>query len=162
MWVKISLFSANLASKILLRSGIQDNQGTSGLQKLKSPLSDNPKLVNTKKDTLCKLYTRGKCRHRDECRFDHPKMCNKFRSFGLKIFNEKGCENNNCKFFHPNACRDSIKNNTCPRPDCWFFHITDREVRHPPGNGKRIPTSKQLKAALSSMQQESGTNYQQI
>ena len=50
-------------------------------------------------------------------------MCNKFRSFGLRKFHEKGCENMKCAYFHPNACRDSMKNRTCPRNDCRFYHL---------------------------------------
>ena len=44
------------------------------------------------------------------CRFNHPKICHKFRAFGLKLHNDKGCEKSDCPFFHPNACRDSLKN----------------------------------------------------
>ena len=83
------------------------------------PLTTNDK---PKPKTLCKFYQKGKCRHNDNCRFDHPKICYKFRAFGLKTHNEKGCETN-CSYFHPNACRDSLKTKTCPREECRFYHL---------------------------------------
>ena len=43
---------------------------------------------------------------------------------GLSTFNEKGCSNKNCAYFHPNACRDSLKTKTCPRSECRFYHLT--------------------------------------
>ena len=48
----------------------------------------------------------------DECSFRHPKICNKFKQFGDTKNNEKGCDEI-CDFFHPNACRNSLKNKTC-------------------------------------------------
>ena len=71
----------------------------------------------------CRFYAKGKCRHNKDCRFNHPKICFKFQSFGLKSNHEKGCEKTNCSYFHPNACRDSLKTRTCPREDCRFFHL---------------------------------------
>ena len=77
-----------------------------------------------KKTTLpiCKFYQKGKCRHNENCRFEHPKICYKFRAFGLKTDNEKGCESS-CSFFHPNACKDSLKSKNCPREECRFYHL---------------------------------------
>ena len=36
--------------------------------------------------------------------------------------NDRGCEHS-CKFYHPNACRDSLKDRKCSRNDCRFFHL---------------------------------------
>ena len=92
------------------------NMGASGSKPTNQtvdPLTTNDK---PKPKTLCKFYQKGKCRHNDNCRFDHPKICYKFRAFGLKTHNEKGCETN-CSYFHPNACRDSLKTKTCKVSD---------------------------------------------
>ena len=83
----------------------------------------NNKTTQKAQKALCKFYQKGKCRHNENCRFDHPKICYKFRAFGSKKFNEKGCEEANYKFFHPNACRDSLKTRTCPRSECRFYHL---------------------------------------
>ena len=37
--------------------------------------------------------------------------------------NAKGCTGKNCGFFHPNACRNSLKDKTCTYKDCRFYHI---------------------------------------
>ena len=57
-------------------------------------------------------------------RFTNIKTLLSYLSFGLSTFNEKGCSNKNCAYFHPNACRDSLKTNTCPRSECRFYHLT--------------------------------------
>ena len=77
---------------------------------------------------LCKFYVKGKCPHNNDCRFSHPRICNKFRSFGLKIHNDKGCDNQKCQFLHPNACRDSLKTKSCHRDDCRFYHLKGTKI----------------------------------
>ena len=81
-----------------------------------------------KSNSICKFYVKGKCRHNENCRFEHPKICFKFRSFGIKEHNEKGCDDENCSFLHPNACRDSLKTKTCTRQDCRFYHLKGTKI----------------------------------
>ena len=50
-------------------------------------------------------------------------MCKKFRQFGDKISNVKGCDEK-CGFFHPNACRNSLNDKTCTYKECRFFHLS--------------------------------------
>ena len=48
--------------------------------------SEDPQKLDPKfdpKKTLCKFYANGSCKYKHECRFDHPKMCNKFIKNGL-------------------------------------------------------------------------------
>ena len=90
---------------------------------LKMPNCNQDKKSEKPDKPTCKFHAKGKCRHEGNCRFSHPKICHKFRAFGLKIHNNKGCENKNCSYFHPNACRDSLKHKTCPRADCRFYHL---------------------------------------
>ena len=92
------------------------------------PTKNNKEAHTSKTKAICKFYVKGKCRHNENCRFEHPKICYKFRSFGLKENNEKGCENKNCNFLHPNACRDSIKTKTCTRQDCRFYHLKGTKI----------------------------------
>ena len=42
---------------------------------------------------LYKFYKNGQCKRAKECRFDHPAIRKKFRQFGPKTSNDKGCEN---------------------------------------------------------------------
>ena len=94
--------------------------GQSGLNKNLLPADRNQDLKSKK--TLCKFYRNGRCKYGVDCKFDHPKMCHKFKQFGDKKFNEKGCVEN-CSFFHQNVCRDSQKSKTCSRENCRFFHL---------------------------------------
>ena len=71
---------------------------------------------------ICKFYKNGKCKNNKDCQFEHPRICKKFWAFGLKKFNEKGCDEK-CGEFHTNACLDSLQNKTCPRKDCRFFYL---------------------------------------
>ena len=86
----------------------------------RSDAASNP--PNFKKKETCRFYARGKCNRKNDCRFDHPAICKKFRQFGSKSSDPKGCEGK-CSAFHPNACRSSLLNRTCSFKDCRFFHL---------------------------------------
>ena len=81
-----------------------------------SPLLPKDKKVkqappkNSRSDVqICKFYQNGRCNKKEnESRFKHPKLCRKFNQFGPLINSNKGC-NGECGFFHPIACRNSIK-----------------------------------------------------
>ena len=80
------------------------------------------KIYTDKKD-ICYFYTTNKCKFGKDCRKAHPKMCPKFKKFGLKKFNKNGCEES-CENYHPKACFEAMKTKTCNRNDCKFFHLT--------------------------------------
>ena len=85
-----------------------------------------PKITKNKTEViLCKFYKNGRCnKNKSECKFDHPKICHKFNQFGPKNGINKGCDEN-CGFFHPNACRNSVKDRTCRYSECRFYHLKD-------------------------------------
>ena len=87
-----------------------------------APSVEKRKLDPTKKKEVCKFYTNGKCRRGQECRFQHPAICKKFRTSGSKSSNPNGCDGK-CEAFHPNACRNSLRNKTCSFQDCRFYHL---------------------------------------
>ena len=122
----LNILDNSLAFSINISTLLHPKDTPAGHSKQANPSSDgntDPKSNNKNSNKpLCKVYAKGHCRHKEGCRFDHPKICFKFRSFGLKSINEKGCENQKCSFLHPNACRDSLKTKTCPREECRFFH----------------------------------------
>ena len=84
--------------------------------------SKGPNPNQKKQKEICRFYARGNCNRGGECRFEHPTICKKFRQFGTKSSDPKGCDGN-CKTFHPNACRGSLFNRTCSFRDCRFFHL---------------------------------------
>ena len=47
--------------------------------------------------------------------------------FGPKNGINKGCDET-CGFFHPNACRNSVKDRTCSYSACRFFHLKDTKL----------------------------------
>ena len=100
----------------------------SKIQKLAPNQNENQH--KTKDKELCRFYARGQCTRRQDCRFDHPNICKKFRQFGSNTNDKKGCDGK-CAAFHPNACRNSVRNRTCSWKDCKFFHLkgTKRTVR---------------------------------
>ena len=80
----------------------------------------NPKREENPKGDVCRFYANGRCKYNVECRFQHPKICPKFRQNG--DCEVKGC-GGDCEFFHPNVCRNSLKDKTCPYTVCRFFHL---------------------------------------
>ncbi len=97
---------------------------TPSKSEVKNTNTPNMKFENGK---LCKFYNKGKCTKGKKCNFEHPEICKAFRKFGLKKYNAKGCDGK-CEFLHPNTCRDSLKNRSCPRQDCRFFHLKGTKV----------------------------------
>ena len=86
----------------------------------KSDKSGRSDKSDKKKKEICRFYNNGKCRFNTDCRFQHPKICPKFRQHG--DCKSKGCSGN-CDFLHPNVCRNSLKDRTCFYPECRFFHL---------------------------------------
>ena len=105
--------------------------GPSGITK-ENPIGTNPndehlKDASTKvkfnTENVCHFFATNKCKFGKDCIKSHPKLCNKFKRFGLVKFNKNGCTED-CEFYHPKACFESMKTKTCKRHDCKFFHIT--------------------------------------
>ena len=88
-----------------------------------NPGTKMPNRTNqNKKKELCRFYGRGQCNRSKECRFDHPVICKKFKLYGSKSTDPKGCDGK-CSAFHPNACRSSLLSKTCPFNECRFYHL---------------------------------------
>ena len=79
-------------------------------------------------ENVCQFFASNKCRFGKECRKEHPKICNKFKKFGLNKFNKNhGCKDE-CEFFHPRACYEAMKTKTCKRTACKFYHIAGTKL----------------------------------
>jgi hypothetical protein len=100
---------------------------------------------------ICHFYTINKCKFGKDCRKGHPKICIKFKKFGLKKFNKSGCEEN-CENFHPKACFEAMKTKTCKRINCKFFHIsgTKKEEGALASSSSSIKTSNTFSPVASS------------
>ena len=134
----------------------QDTSSGSGSDTETGDLKD----PNSKKEPLaqkpvCKFFTNGKCKFNKECRFQHPKICQKFRHHGDSKYDANGCDGK-CDEFHPNACRNSLKSKTCTYKECRFYHIkgtktiergnvTSQGSQHKKGNSKASGKGNQLK-----------------
>jgi hypothetical protein len=56
------------------------------------------------------------------CNYSHPKICQKFATFGSK--NQRGCKKGrDCQYYHPFLCWNTIKNVACKRDSCRFHHL---------------------------------------
>lgn len=113
--------------------------GSSGTQTDKK--TENGKVATPKtkfnKDNVCYFYATNKCKFGKECRKEHPKICNKFKKHGLKKFNKAAGCNEECEFYHPMACFESMKTKTCKRTDCKFYHILGTKKEEAPnGNAQ--------------------------
>ena len=83
------------------------------------------KSKDEKRDRICRFYLNGKCKHGGECRFEHPKICPKFRQDG--DCEVKGC-GGGCDFIHPNVCHSSLRDKTCTYRECRFFHLKGTKI----------------------------------
>ena len=128
----------NEAIKKNLDKAAENAPGTSADKKSDRPSS--PKF--DAKDTLakfnpanvCQFFANNKCWFGKKCRKDQPKLCIKFKKFGLKKINKNEC-NEECESYHPRACFESIKSKTCKRSDCKFYHLNGTKREEVPNNG---------------------------
>ena len=95
-------------------SGTQSdkNIGVEKKEKLETPK------VKFNKENVCYFYATNRCKFGKDCRKEHPKICNKFKKFGLKKFNKNNGCSEDCDHYHPMACFESMKTKTCKRPEC--------------------------------------------
>ena len=85
---------------------------------------------NAGKDNICEDYKRRKCLHGrtgellvngERCSKNHPPRYRRLCNFGPN--NREGCNRGQqCWYWQPRLCRDSVKNQLCVK-DCTFFHM---------------------------------------
>ena len=127
--------------------------------------------TSAKRDEVCRFYLNGKCRYKGDCRFEHPKICPKFRQDG--DCEVKGC-GGGCEFLHPNVCHSSLRDKTCTYQECKFFHLkgtktVERVSKHGNSNnpswrtdqGNSKLASKNGQPSLSQRTRKKGTNPKQ-
>jgi hypothetical protein len=126
----------NLQSQ--LESSTSTDAETAGGKISSRGVTDTKTPAKNKKKELCRFYARGRCNRNRDCRFGHPDLCKKFKLFGSKSTDPKGCDGK-CNLFHPNACRNSLLSRTCSFKDCRFFHLKGTRLSDPDlsGNGRQ-------------------------
>ena len=82
--------------------------------------------------SLCKHYTRNRCKKGADCKYGHPKVCNVFSKYGpLRKSNPQGCAKD-CGLFHMKEiwCQNAIKFGDCKwGNDCKYKHIKGTKMR---------------------------------
>lgn len=116
---------------------------------------------NDKKNTVCKFFRKGKCQFGisgKECKFTHPKLCNKFTRHGTR--QPRGCnKGKKCEYFHPTMCINSLRKSECFDEQCHFYHIKGT-VRHRDSRKfqERIVADKTPEAQPTKLQQNNTPN----
>ena len=79
---------------------------------------------NLRNKRNCRYHLSGKCRYtKNECRFEHPKLCRYF--IRQKDDPRWGCKKRNCAFYHPKLCYDLENYGDCNRRNCKYYHRTN-------------------------------------
>ena len=83
-----------------------------------SGTKDDTKVINKTIKPVCRFHKYKKCNNKKTCKFDHPKICNKYMQHGLHKTNpEKGCKKSDCQLYHPPLCYGSMKYRECRTKD---------------------------------------------
>ena len=104
-------------------SGTQNLEPKNGTQKVAKVEEAEKDKAKFNRDNVCHFYATNRCKFGKDCRKAHPKICNKFKKFGLKKFNKNNGCTEDCDQYHPMACFESMKTKTCKRHECNFYHI---------------------------------------
>ena len=140
-------------------SNAKDKDGTPVPEASNKDLTNHP--GSTERKEVCCFYTNGRCRRGQDCRFDHPAICKKFRKSGSKSNDSNGCDGK-CKAFHPNACRNSLRNRTCSFKECRFYHLKGTKFLNKGNNQtQNQPSNKNWRSSQNQNQNRNNQNQNQ-
>ena len=78
-------------------------------------INNNNNKSATQKE-VCWHWKNRKCKNKTDCKYDHPEQCKDMLESGL-------CKDSKCKLVHPKICRNLFFRKYCSRGDsCWFIH----------------------------------------
>ncbi len=104
-------------------------------------MAQNAKTVGKEK-SVCQFHLQGRCIHGrfgNKCKKSHPALCRKYILKG-----EPGCSlGSDCRYTHPRLCVKSLQNNSCPRVNCFLYHVTGSSRPNLPKNKEDTPTTEQ-------------------
>jgi hypothetical protein len=78
---------------------------------------------------VCSRHRRGTCqfgRKGEGCRYSHPKICR------AMLLHGSCAAGATCRYLHPELCFSSVRERTCFKEDCFFFHLKGTARRSPP------------------------------
>ena len=80
---------------------------------------------------ICREHRYRTCRKGADCTFHHPQKCQKLILYGLKKFDNRGCDPRMCKdLFHPRICFFSMKSKFCKNKFCKNQHLPGTKREH--------------------------------
>ena len=85
-------------------------------------------------ERICRAYKQHVCsfgKSGKGCPFAHPARCKTFCDYGLKKFNQNGCDQKMCKLLHPRLCIHAVKHGECFKKECKYHHLKGTK-RFPP------------------------------
>lgn len=95
---------------------------------------------NAHTGSICDAYKRRQCPHGptgkflidgNPCPNAHPPRCFRFCNHGKHP--RQGCnKGKECQFWHPILCKFSIKNKSCSKEECTFYHLKGTRRPHKP------------------------------
>ena len=138
----------SLTSESIIKKNPPDSSIIASKDEITSSQTNDEIVLSQKKPSVCKHYTRGKCKYGirgKDCPYEHPKACTKLLKHGNKM--PRGChEGSKCSNFHPRMCATSIKNGFCYNPNCSYVHVSGtkrhREIPSVPSSRNDISHEK--------------------
>ena len=123
--------NANNTNDVNERSSTEDLLAISGnaITPQTQDIYSNENTDSTQRKIICRFYKNGSCKHGisgkygGKCKFDHPKMCFKYRDYGSR--GPKGCKESKCQYYHPKLCYNSLQTKECYNERCRFWHLKD-------------------------------------
>lgn len=85
---------------------------------------------NTDETTFCPLLLKNECPHGisgKNCDLFHPTRCFKYQTYG-----PKACQKQNCKYYHPKFCCNSLEMKACFDLQCKGLHLPGTKRRNKP------------------------------
>ena len=85
---------------------------------------------STGKGKICQKHLINQCPNPKGCKFEHPARCFKIMHYGLKQFDDRGCDLT-CNKMHPRMCHKDMKYGNCKDRNCKKRHLATRGNTRP-------------------------------
>ena len=127
----------------------EDKEGekTGLINNVKKPNNKTNQENLTEDRKICPKHLQSQCPNPKGCKFEHPGRCFKIMHFGLKQFDDRGCDLS-CDKAHPRMCHKDMKFGNCKNRNCKGRHLVRRhnpemasqKNRHTSNNYKSNPS----------------------
>ena len=110
-----------------------------GTKELINNVKKKDQKKTTEKEDICPKHLINQCPNPRGCKFDHPVRCFKIMHYGLKQFDDRGCDLS-CNKVHPRMCHMDMKYGNCKNRSCRKRHLmkrgNQRQQENFPGKAK--------------------------